>query len=223
MDYGTIDRDLAMRLATWPEETDGPVLMVNLMRYRDVARYSTDGHPNDGDEAISGREADDRYAPIDVLDKIGARPVYFGDVAGVEDDRDVRWDRVGIVRYATRRSFIEMQSREDFRAKRVHKDAGMAFTIVMPSIPARRAMETDPTVRVTSLVVWPRGGDVPDVTGAAIVLEVEGRIIGDEREWDAITLHHGDDVVPHPHGGIVLRMGPVMIDELAQVVADWVG
>jgi hypothetical protein len=217
MDYGTIDRELAFRLATWPEETDGPVLMVNLMQYREVAQY-TEG---DAGEAISGREADDRYAPLDVLAKIGARPVYFGDVAAVEGADDVRWDRVGIVRYATRRSFIEMQSRDDFQAKRVHKDAGMAFTIVMPSIPASGVVVSDPTAGVSTLVVWPRDGEHPDPSADGIVLQVEGRIIGDEREWSAITLHQGDDVVPQPSGAIVLRMGGVMIDELARVVADW--
>jgi hypothetical protein len=217
MDYGTIDRELAIRLATWPEETDGPVLMVNLMKYREVAEYAE----GDDGAAISGREADDRYAPLDVLAKIGARAVYFGDVAAVEGADDVRWDRVGIVRYATRRSFIEMQSRDDFRAKRVHKDAGMAFTIVMPSIPDTGAVVGDPTARVTTFVVWPRDGERPDPSGDGIALHVEGRIIGDEREWSAITLHQGDDVVPHPPGAIVVRMGRVSIDELARVVADW--
>jgi hypothetical protein len=217
MDYGTIDRELAIRLATWPEETDGPVLMVNLMKYREVARYAEGA---DG-ETISGRDADDRYAPLDVLAKIGARPVYFGDVATVDGADDVRWDRVGIVRYATRRSFIEMQSRDDFQAKRVHKDAGMAFTIVMPSIPEAGVVVSDPTARVTSLVVWPRDGERPDPSADGIALHVEGRIIGDEREWSAITLHQGDDLVPHPPGAIVVRMGQVSIDELARVVADW--
>jgi hypothetical protein len=217
MDYGMIDRDLALRLATWPEDTDGPVLMVNLMQYRDVARYAE----GDEGEPISGREADDRYAPLDVLARIGARPVYFGDVAAVEGADDVRWDRVGIVRYATRRSFIEMQSRDDFQAKRVHKDAGMAFTIVMPSIPDAGVVVTDPTARVTTLVVWPRGAEHPDPSADGIALHVEGRIIGDEREWSVITLHQGDGVVPHPPGAIVLRMGQVTIDELACVVADW--
>jgi hypothetical protein len=46
-----------------------------------------------------------------------------------------RWDRVGIVKYPTRRSFIEMQSRKDFQEAHVHKDAGMEATIVMGGQP----------------------------------------------------------------------------------------
>ncbi len=69
--YGTVDREYGMRLAMTPPDEDGPVWMVNLMSYHEVARYE-DGR----DEKISGREADDRYSPIDVLTKIGAEVVF---------------------------------------------------------------------------------------------------------------------------------------------------
>ncbi len=60
--YGTIDREYGMRLATTPPDDDGPVWMVNLMNYREVAEYA------DGREStISGREADDLYAPLGPL------------------------------------------------------------------------------------------------------------------------------------------------------------
>jgi hypothetical protein len=45
------------------------------------------------------------------------------------------WDRVAVVRYPTRRSFIEMQQRPDFVEHHVHKDAGMAATIVTMGLP----------------------------------------------------------------------------------------
>ncbi len=38
--YGTVDREYGMRLATTPSEDDGPVWMVNLMKYREVADYA---------------------------------------------------------------------------------------------------------------------------------------------------------------------------------------
>ena len=66
MDYGIIDFDYAGHLATRPEEEDGPIWMVNFMRYKKVASYA------DGGEQISGKQADNRYAPTDVLAKIGA-------------------------------------------------------------------------------------------------------------------------------------------------------
>jgi hypothetical protein len=124
--YGTVDRDYGMRLATTPPDEDGPVWMVNLMKYREVADYA------DGREStISGRDADDLYAPTDTLAAIGAEVAFFGDVdQQLLGDAPV-WDRVGVVKYPTRRSFIEMQSRPDFQRKHAHKEAGMAETIVI--------------------------------------------------------------------------------------------
>lgn len=124
--YGTIDREYGARLASTPPDEDGPVWMVNLMKYRDVAQYA-DGR----ESSISGREADDEYAPVDVLDDIGAEVVFFGDVDQQLLGDDVVWDRVGVVKYPTRRSFIEMQARRDFQAKHAHKEAGMERTIVI--------------------------------------------------------------------------------------------
>ena len=128
--YGKIDRDYAMRLATTPAEQDGPVWMVNLMKYRDVADYGDSGGP-----AISGREADDTYTPRESLAAIGAEIVFAADVDRQLLGDSPKWDRVGVVKYPTRRSFVEMQSRPDFVEKHVHKDAGMEQTIVMGCLP----------------------------------------------------------------------------------------
>ena len=95
--YGQVDRAYGMRLATTAPADDGPVWMVNLMRYHEQAQY-TDGNP----DGISGREADDRYAPVEVLTAIGAAPVFFGDVE-LQPIGTPAWDRVGVVKYPTRR------------------------------------------------------------------------------------------------------------------------
>jgi hypothetical protein len=136
--YGQIDYEYGMKLAGTPPEEDGPIWMVNLMHYRETADYA------DGREgAISGREADDRYAPLGPLAAIGAEPVFFADVDTQFLNDTPAWHRVGIVKYPTRRSFIEMQQRPDFQELHAHKEAGMAQTIVagclpmpVPSLPA---------------------------------------------------------------------------------------
>jgi len=145
--YGTVDREYGMRLATTPPDEDGPVWMVNLMKYRDVADYP-DGAPADG-PAISGREADDLYTPLESLAGVGAEIVFGGDVdLQLLGDAPI-WDRVGVVKYPTRRSFIVMQSRPDFRRQLVHKEAGMQETIVIGCQPF-------------DLPAWPDGVDQPD-------------------------------------------------------------
>ena len=134
--YGTIDHDYGLRLATTDPAEDGPVWMVNLMKYREVADYI------DGTDEISGREADDRYTPIESLRAVGADIVFAAEVEDVLLGDGERWDRVGVVKYPTRRSFIEMQSRPDFRRQHVHKDAGMERTIVIGCLPL--ALPTPP-------------------------------------------------------------------------------
>lgn len=132
--YGQIDTTYAMDLATRAPEHDGPVWMINLMRYRAQADYGDEGGP-----AISGREADDLYAPLGPLAAIGAEVVFFADVDVQLLGDGPAWERVGIVKYPTRRSFIEMQSRDDFKRQHRHKDAGMEATIVMGGLPMPQA------------------------------------------------------------------------------------
>jgi hypothetical protein len=147
--YGTVDRDYAIRLATTAPADDGPVWMVNLMKYREVADYA------DGQEStISGQEADDLYAPIEILADIGAKPVFFGDVdQQLLGDAPI-WDRVAVVKYATRNSFIDMQSRPDFQESYKHKDAGMEQTIVIGCQPM-------PYPEAPEGAVWPDWAAVP--------------------------------------------------------------
>jgi hypothetical protein len=128
--YGTLNREYGMKMATMPPEDDGPVWMVNLMKYRDVADYA------DGREStISGRDADDAYSPLDSLAAVGARPVFFGNVDQQLLGDEPKWDRIGVVNYPTRKSFIDMQSLPSFQKSHHHKDAGMETTIVIGTQP----------------------------------------------------------------------------------------
>ncbi len=124
--YGQIDHDYGLTLATTAPEDDGPVWMVNLMRYKDRAEY-TDGR----DTSLTGREADDEYAPLGPLAAVGAEIVFVADVEDHWIGDETKWDRVAVVKYPSRASFIEMQQREDFQEKHKHKEAGMAETIVI--------------------------------------------------------------------------------------------
>ncbi|OWY58705.1 hypothetical protein B7486_78535, partial [cyanobacterium TDX16] len=61
--------------------------------------------------------------------------VFVGDVQDQFLNETPRWDRVAVVKYPTRRSFIEMQSRPEFIEAHAHKDAGVAQTIVIGTTP----------------------------------------------------------------------------------------
>jgi hypothetical protein len=186
--YGTIDTEYARRLATTPPEQDGPVWMVNLMHYRDQADYG-DGKPS----GISGQEADDLYAPLESLAAVGAEPVLFADVESQLLGDTPRWDRVGVVKYPTRRAFIEMQRRPEFTEAHEHKDAGMAATIVIAGIPI-----PSPPLPASA----PDWADVPhpptDDDPPVVVLHVLRYKEGAERQQMATYTDHASRVaVPH--------------------------
>lgn len=205
--YGTPNFPYIQRMLATAPEDDGPVYMVNLMKYHEVAQYE-----DEGEAARSGREADDEYAPTEILRDIGARIVFVADVIG-QPLGEPKWDRIGIVRYPTRRSFMEMQRRGDFKQKHVHKEAGMAQTIVMsclplavPSLPepaAEPLAEGDAPFVMLHVLKYAEGGReamarYEATAGAAGLnagarprakLRVEGTVLGDGREWDEVRFN----------------------------------
>ena len=211
--YGQVDTEYAIRLATTPADEDGPVYMVNLMKYREKADYT------DGTELnISGREADDLYAPVGPLAAIGASMVFLAEVDTQLLGDAPMWDRIAVVRYPTGRSFIDMQSRTDFKEKHVHKEAGMAETIVMGCTPIdvpkpteqpswadvpHPATEDDGPVVVMHVIKYVDGGltdmvAYQNAAGAVAVphgaringwYDVQGTIMGDGRQWDQVRFN----------------------------------
>lgn len=107
---------------------DGPFYMVNLIRFRERAEYP-DGRETD----LTGREADEIYSEWmrnERLPELGAEIVY---AATVEDEliAGVRFDQVAVVRYPSRAEFSAMAADPEFQERSVHKQAGVADTVVM--------------------------------------------------------------------------------------------
>lgn len=215
LSYGTIDADYARHLASVEPEDDGPIWMVNLMRYRDRAVYA------DGRESkLTGREADDRYAPFGPLRSVGAELVFLSDVEAQFIGEDQDWDRIAVVRYPTRKSFLEMQELPEYLVLHEHKDAGMASTFVIAGLPAdlpelpsdsptlnevpHPSTPADGPVVILHVLQYHEGQVSEDMdlyTGEAARialphgvrisawLDVEGTIVGDGRGWDQVRFN----------------------------------
>jgi hypothetical protein len=223
--FGSIDVETAGRWMQLPPGDDGAVWMLNLMKYKPLADYGDEGGP-----AITGKEADDVYAPTAVLADLGATVPLFGDVTRLVGD-DVAWERIGIVRYPSRASFFEMQTRDDFQKQYVHKKAGMETTIVMGCVPltvaATDAADRGPLVmRVRRFADGAEPGADPDGVVPVAHFAVDGVILGDGRRWDDVRFDRmADDAVDALADGagladqIVVVVDPLIEDLVDSVVS----
>ena len=103
---------------------DGPIYMVNLLRFKERAEYE-DGRETD----LTGREAYQIYgqAVIGLLPEFRGEVVFVGDVTflalGQVDDL---WDEVAIAKYASRADLMAMSTSEAWLEASVHRTAGLA-------------------------------------------------------------------------------------------------
>lgn len=105
-------------------DRDGPVVMVNLLKFRDRAAY-----PDGRDAHISGFEAYTRYgnAVKQIIERLGGRMLYVGAVDGLMiGECEELWDQIALVEYPSRASLLEMVNSSEYHAIEVHRDAGLA-------------------------------------------------------------------------------------------------
>ncbi len=111
------------------EATDeGPVTMLNLVKYRD---QSSDG---DG----TGREAYTRYTSLarELVESRGGKVLWagvIGEAALSEGDGDVDWDWGLLVYYPNRAAFIDMVTSPEYLAANEHRRSGVAKHMILSS------------------------------------------------------------------------------------------
>lgn len=113
---------------------DGPIVMVNLLKFRERAAY-----PEGSSVApCTGAEAYARYqhaftvtvgatSQAEVLYEGPVQQIFIGDPAAREAD----WDKVLIVRYPSRQHFLAMMANAEYREALVHRYAGLERTVLL--------------------------------------------------------------------------------------------
>jgi len=99
-----------------------PVVMLNLLRFREIADYP------DGKSTISGREAYAKYSKeaAKLVEKSGGQVVWFGKAQGsVIGPPDEHWDQIFLVRYPSIEKFIEMISSDAYQEIVVHRSSAL--------------------------------------------------------------------------------------------------
>ncbi len=113
---------------------EGPVVMLNLLKFRDVAQYP----PEAGEPPCSGAAAYARYqtAFSEALKPLTqAEILYDGPVnnivIGMAGSTDTDWDKVLLVRYPSRGHFLGMMADAEYRKSLVHRYAGLERTVLL--------------------------------------------------------------------------------------------
>lgn len=105
---------------------DGPVVMINLLRYADRA---TDGSDRTGRQAY----ADYGAAVIPMVLELGGSIELMGEVSpSLIAPADEEWDDVVLIRYPNRAAFTTMVTSEEYRAVQHHREAGLADSRLLP-------------------------------------------------------------------------------------------
>ena len=102
-----------------------PIVMINLLRYREQAEY-----PAGSDhEPCSGREAYSRYGQqvLPMIAKHGGRPIWAGSAfASPIAPEGERWDDAVLVEYPSVAKFHEMTSSAEYIEAAVHRTAALS-------------------------------------------------------------------------------------------------
>ncbi len=172
--YGLIDRDYGLRLRSTAYDGDGRIYMLNL------AKFLPGSDPLAGSDRLSGGRSHDAadYAPIPLLTAVGATLRLVSDVVASSGD----WDRATVVDYPTRRSFLELAERRDFREWHMYKQVAVERTTVVGMLPAGD-LPTDAAGGRILLELWHGRTPLPLAAGPATLFDVEGTVIGDGRNW----------------------------------------
>ncbi len=107
----------------------GSIRMLNLLKFREHARYS-DG----ADASLSGAEAYGRYATevIKLINDLGGEIVFNGEANTlVIGDGELEWDLVSIVEYPSIEAFLSMTSSQEYQNIQAHREAGLEHQLLV--------------------------------------------------------------------------------------------
>ena len=122
--YKNALRPNPIQLAEFALGDDDPILMVNLLKFKDKAEYE-DGRATN----LTGREAYEIYVTEtrEHLANVGAELILGGEVNGLLlGEVEELWDAFGVARYPSRKAMIAMARNPAYIESEKHRAAGLA-------------------------------------------------------------------------------------------------
>ncbi len=122
--------------ALFARDITGEVVMLNLLRFREVADYSD--HPKLApQEPISGRAAYARYAmhTLPLLEAAGGALLYSGNGGDfLIGPAGKGWDQVLLVRHKSIKAFMSFANDREYAAGAGHRTAALADSRLLPLV-----------------------------------------------------------------------------------------
>ena len=102
---------------------DGPIFMVNLLKFKDKADYADGRETN-----LTGREAYMLYAKevVKLITRFDGEAIFAADVSFLALGQvEELWDEVAIAKYPNRAALLKMSMSPEWQAISVHRAAGL--------------------------------------------------------------------------------------------------
>ena len=115
---------------------EGPVVMLNLLRFREVADYSASPELMP-ESPISGKEAYQKYIAhtLPFLEKSGGEIIFMGEggnyLIGPADDR---WDVTLLIKQNSAESFLAFESNQEYMKGIGHRMAALEDSRLLPIV-----------------------------------------------------------------------------------------
>jgi len=117
---------------------DAPIVMLNLLKFREKAQYDEAGEPE-----VSGREAYDRYGEAMrlIVERHGGRILFTSRVdALVIGEVEELWDAAAIVEYPSRAAFVAIATSPEVQEIGRHRKAGLAGQLLIQCTSSARGV-----------------------------------------------------------------------------------
>lgn len=130
----------ASAVSLFRQNIQGEVIMLNLLRFRDVADYTSqpDMAPN---TPISGKQAFQKYIDhtLPFLEESGGEILFLGEAGHFFIGPDeASWDAVMVIKQRSVQSFMAIASNQDCMAGIAHRTAALSDSRLLPIRPCQR-------------------------------------------------------------------------------------
>ncbi len=124
----TPNREQFHALAAAATEDGEPVVMLNLLRFKEQA-----------DSGGSGAGSYNRYgdAVTRMVEELGGKVLWSGrvDQVLIGDEAANRWDAIALVQYPSRQAFLDMVTDDSYGKVHEHREGGLADTVLLACTP----------------------------------------------------------------------------------------